>query len=236
MSKILVQDKNIVVPGDILAEGMDYLPAIGTFREGDNVIAAQVGLVSIDNRLIKVVALSGPYIPKREDIVLGRVTDMTYSGWFVDIGYAYDVGLSLKDGTTEFVERGSELSRFFDIGDFLIAKIINVTRTKFIDLTMKGPGLRKLIGGKIVSVIPSKIPRIVGKQGSMISMIKQYTGCQILAGQNGRIWISGKDPMQERVATEVIRLIEENAHTSGLTQKVEEFLKKNTNAKVEENV
>ncbi|MBI4153905.1 RNA-binding protein [Candidatus Woesearchaeota archaeon] len=232
-SKILVQDKNVVVPGDILAEGMDYLPAVGTFREGERVIAAQVGVVNIDNRLIKVVALGGPYIPKRDDVVIGKVTDMSYSGWFIDIGYAYDASLSLKDGTTEFVERGSELSRFYDLGDFVITKITNVTRTKYIDLTMKSPGLKKLVGGKIISVVSSKIPRIVGKQGSMITMIKEQTGCQILAGQNGRIWISGKDPAKERLATEVIRFIEENAHTSGLTAKVEEFLKKHAKDKVE---
>ncbi len=175
-SKILVQDKNVVVPGDILAEGMDYLPAVGTFREGERVIAAQVGVVNIDNRLIKVVALGGPYIPKRDDVVIGKVTDMSYSGWFIDIGYAYDASLSLKDGTTEFVERGSELSRFYDLGDFVITKITNVTRTKYIDLTMKSPGLKKLVGGKIISVVSSKIPRIVGKQGSMITMIKEQTG------------------------------------------------------------
>ena len=37
MSKLLFEKKQVVVPGDIIAEGMDYLPGKGAFREGDKV-------------------------------------------------------------------------------------------------------------------------------------------------------------------------------------------------------
>ena len=93
---------------------------------------------------------------------------------------------------------------------------------------MKGPGLRKLNGGRILEITSSKVPRVVGKQGSMISLIKDKTGCSIFAGQNGRIWIHGSSPEAEKVASNAILLINEKAHTSGLTERVGAFLAKHT--------
>ena len=226
MSKLLVKDKEIVVPGDILAEGMDYLPSYGSQREGEQIIAMQVGLASVNGRVIKIIPLSGRYVPRKDDTVIGYVTDSTYSSWFVDVGYAYDGSLSLKEATNEFIERGASLSNFFRAGDIILTKITNVTKEKSIDLTMKGPGLRKLKTGKIIEITPSKVPRVVGKQGSMISMIKEQTGCSIFAGQNGRIWLRGEDPEKEIMATEAIKFIEQKSHVAGLTDLVKEFLEK----------
>ena len=70
MSKLLVKDKDIVVPGESLAEGMDYLPGNGTYREGDKILASQLGLVAVDGRAIKLIALSGKYLPKRGDTII----------------------------------------------------------------------------------------------------------------------------------------------------------------------
>ena len=55
---LLIQDKAIVVPGEELAEGMDYLPGTDVLREGEKLIATKVGLVSISGRLIKLIPLS----------------------------------------------------------------------------------------------------------------------------------------------------------------------------------
>lgn len=224
MGQLFVEDKSVVVPGDVLAVGMDYLPAGGAFRDQDKVIASQVGVVNISERLVRVISLAGNYMPQRGDVVIGRVTDMTYSSWFVDVGYAYDAVLSIKEATSDFVERGAELTDYFNIGDFLVAKLVNVTKAKSMDLSLRGPGLRKIQGGKIISVTPAKIPRIVGKGGSMINMIKDATGCQVIAGQNGKIWISGKDPEMERKATDAFMLINEKAHVRGLTERIKAFL------------
>ncbi len=224
MGELLVKEKQIVVPGEILATGMDYLPAGGSFREEDNIVSNQLGIVNVSGRLIKIVPLAGPYIPKRGDTVIGRIADLTYSSWFVDVGYAYDASLTMKEATSAFVPRGAELTNFFKLNEFVVTKIINVTKSKAIDVTMRGPGLRKLQGGKIISVPSPKVPRIVGKQGSMISMVKEMTGCDIVAGQNGRIWISGPDPANERIAEEAVLLISAESHTSGLTDRVKEFI------------
>lgn len=228
MSKLNVKEKNIVVPGEILAEGMDYLPAAGTYREGDKIIASQLGMISISGRLIKIVQLSGRYVPKAGDTIIGKITNMTFSSWFIDIGYAYESALSLKDASSEFIERGADLSKYYDFGDLVIAKIAKVTRSMAVDLTMKGPGLRKLKGGKLIFITPTKVPRVIGKQGSMINLIKEKTGCKISVGQNGWVWIEGEDPKKEMLATEAIMEIEKKAHISGLTDEMTKFLTKET--------
>jgi len=60
----------------------------------------------------------------------------------------------------------------------------------------------------------------------MISMLKQETGCQIEIGQNGRILVNGKTPEDERLGVMAIRKIEQEAHTTGLTDRVTEMLRK----------
>jgi len=226
MGKILVKEKQVVVPGEVLAEGMDFLPANYAFREGEKVVSMRLGMAQVNGRLIKIMPLTGKYIPQKEDLVIGKVVDMNYSNWRVDIGYAQEGMLNVRDGTTEFVERGAELSEYYDIGDYLAVKVSNVTKSKMIDLTMKGPGLRKLVGGRIVKITPAKVPRLVGKKGSMISMIKDKTNCQILVGQNGCVWVSGKNPDDEFRATQAILLVENMAHVPGLTDKINAFLEK----------
>ena len=83
----------------------------------------------------------------------------------------------------------------------------------------------KLVGGRIVGVNASKIPRIIGKQGSMVTMIKDTTGCKITVGQNGLIWIDG-EPKKELIAVKAINKIAKESHLSGLTDKIKEFLDK----------
>jgi len=223
MGELLVKDKEVVVPGEILSVGMDYLPATGTFREGENIIASMLGLASIDGRLIRLIPLSGKYLPKPRDIIIGKVTDVTFTGWRIDLNSAYTALLSVKDATSDFVNRGADLTVYYNFGDYITAKIINVTSQNLVDLTLKGPGLRKLGEGRIIHVAPNKVPRIIGKQGSMVMMIKDYTKCQIIVGQNGVVWISGQ-PSGEVVAVNAIRKIEAESHMSGLTERIKAFL------------
>jgi len=220
---LLVNEKKIVVPGEEIAEGMDFLPAKGTYRDGDKIISAQLGLVNVNGRLIRVIPLTGRYIPKVGDTIIGKIVNITMNGWLVDIGYAYEAFLTLKEGTTEFVERNEDLSKYYDFEDIIVAKIINVSKSKSIDLTTKGPGLRKLNNGRIINVTPSKVPRIIGKQGSMITLVKDATQCRITVGQNGVVWLQG-EPEQEIKAIEAIKMIDEKAHIEGLTDEMKKFL------------
>ncbi|MFH1409636.1 MAG: exosome complex RNA-binding protein Rrp4 [Nanoarchaeota archaeon] len=218
-----VKDKDIVVPGEELATGMDYLPGYGTYREKESIYATIIGQLRISGRALKIVPLSGKYIPKNDDMVIGQVSDITFNGWTMQINSGYHAMLPMKDATSDFISRGADLTRYFRIGDWLATKITNVTSQKLVDLTMKGPGLRALKGGRIMYVSPSKVPRIIGKQGSMVTLIKESTGCNISVGQNGVVWIEG-EPAKAQKVRDAIQLIERDAHIPGLTEKVKQFL------------
>ncbi|MFW6230716.1 MAG: exosome complex RNA-binding protein Rrp4 [Nanoarchaeota archaeon] len=227
MGELLIEEKKVVVPGDIIAKGMDFLPSTGTYRRDEDIVASKLGLVAMDGKVIRLIPLSGSYVPKSGDVVIGQVSDIAMSGWLTNINTAYTAVLNVKDATAQFIPKGADLTRYFKIGDYMATKIINVTSQMLVDLSMKGPGLKKLPGGQVIKVEPSKVPRIVGKQGSMVSMIKEATKCKIVVGQNGLVWMSGQ-PKAEVIAIDTIRMIERESHISGLTERVQAFLKEKT--------
>jgi exosome complex component RRP4 len=224
MGELKVKDKEVVVPGELLAEGMDFLPSYGTYRAEDRILASRLGLVNVEGKVIKLVPLSGNYNPKRGDTIIGMVTEILMSGWRLDTNSAYSAVMNLKDATSEFIPRDANLTKYFAIGDYVMVKVTNVTTQKLVDVSAKGPGLRRLRGGRIIRVSPNKVPRIIGKQGSMVSMIKDATGCRVLVGQNGIVWLQGEDPAKELLAVRTIRKIEKEAHIPGLTDSIKQYL------------
>jgi len=235
MSEIIAKEKEVVVPGEILATGMDYLPSNGTYRHGDNIVSSMLGVLRVDGKVLKTMPLSGAYLPMKGDTIIAQVTEILISGWRVDTNSAYSAVLSLKDGSSSYIPHGADLSQYFGIGDYMITKIVNVTSQNLIDITMKGPGLRKLKGGRAIYVNTNKVPRVIGKGGSMVSMIKNCTGCQITVGQNGVIWVQG-EPKNEIIAVDTIKKIEAESHIPGLTEKIKQHLEKVTGKKVNQNV
>src|SRR3989338_6526533 len=153
---LLVKDKSVVVPVEELAAGMDYLPTSGTYRDGDKIVASRLGLVHVDGRLVRIIPLSGKYLPKRVDVIVANVIDITLNGWRCDINSAYSALLSMKDGTSEFIPRGADLTRYFTFGDWLLAGVTNVTSQNIVDLTLKGPELKKLGEGRVINIDPNK--------------------------------------------------------------------------------
>jgi len=167
------------------------------------------------------------YIPSVGDTVIGKVVEVTNNGWIVDINAPYLARLGASDVMDRpFKPRIDDLPSIFDEGDLIIAKIVAYDRTRDPLLTVREPGLGKIMRGQLIEITPTKIPRVIGRDGSMISMIKRETACQITIGQNGLILISGKTPEDEGLAVMALRKIEEESHTSGLTDRVTEMIKK----------
>ena len=223
-SKLCVEDRSIVVPGDVLATGMEYLPSQGTYRLGDNIQAERLGMLRVEGKVLKIIPLAGRYLPKPSDIIICKVIDVMMSGWRVDTNSAYSAVLPLKDATEEYIQKGADLTKYYSFGDYLVAQVTNVTSQKLVDISLAGQGLRKIVGGRIIEVNATKVPRIIGKQGSMVSMLKDPTGCKIIVGQNGIVWLDG-DPKMEKIAIDAINLIEKKSHLAGLTEEVEKFLR-----------
>jgi exosome complex component RRP4 len=227
---LLAKDKEVVVPGEVLADDLGFIPGYGTHRVQNKLIATRLGLANVEGKVIKIIPLSGKYLPKRNDIVIGRVIDILMSGWRVEINSPYSAMLSSKE-TPEFIEKNEDLRRYFDLDDHMVAKITNVTSQNLVDLSVRDQGLRKLRGGRIISVNTHKVPRIIGKKGSMVSMIKQATNCRIIVGQNGWIWVDG-EPDKENIAVEAIYKIESESHLSGLTERMKDYLEQVTGVKL----
>ncbi len=218
----MVSDHQLVIPGQDLARGYEYLPGKGSFRAGEFIRSKVLGQVRLKEKVINVVSFSGVYIPKPGDGVIGVVDDVQTTFWIIDINSPYKGILVLSEAVKEFVEiPKTDISRFYDIDDVIYAKVVNVTKSKIVTLSMMDQRAKKLRGGRIVFITPSKVPRLIGKKGSMIEMIKEKTGCQIVVGQNGVIWIKGE---REDLATRAIVEVERESHTKGLTEKVSELL------------
>lgn len=223
---VFYERRQVVTPGDLLAEN-DYLAGENTHKENGRIYATCVGLVNYEDKRVYVVALKSFYVPMVGDTVIGKVVEMTLGGWVIDIRAPYLAMLRASDALERpFKPQKDDLPSLFDVGDMLIAKIVAYDRTRDPLLTVLERGLGKITRGQLIEITPTKIPRVIGKQGSMISMLKQETGCQITIGQNGRILISGKSPEDEQLAVMAIRKIEQEAHTSGLTDRVTEMLRK----------
>ena len=224
MSEILIEERKIVVPGEVLAIGLDYVPGENTYREEDKIFSKVLGLAAVSGRGIKITPLAGPYMPTVGDKIIGRITDIAFSGWRVDTNTAYSAMLNVKDATTRFIKKEEDLSKNLAIEDYIIVDIINVTSQRLIDVSMRELGLKKIQGGRIIEINSQKVPRVIGKKASMITLIKEKTGCEITVGQNGLIWILGS-PEGEAAAERAIKMIEEKSHLSGLTEQVEAFLR-----------
>jgi exosome complex component RRP4 len=223
---VFYEKKQLVVPGDLLAEG-DYMPGDSTYKENGKIYASRLGLVDYEGRRVQVVALKAFYIPNPGDTVIGKVIETMPGGWVIDIKAPHSARLRASDVVERsFKPEKTDLPTIFDVGDLIIARVVASDRTRDPLLTVREPGLGKILRGQLVEVTPTKIPRIIGRKGSMVNMIKKQTGCQLTLGQNGLVLISGRSAEDEWLAIMALRKIEEESHTSGLTDRITEMIKK----------
>ncbi len=216
--------RQIVIPGEIIVSGDDYLPGEGTKKKGSDIIAIKYGLSEESNKLVKVIPLSGTYQPRRGNVIIGKVEMLTFNGWVVDVGAA-DNGFIPLTEVPKFVNKNA-LDEVMDIGDMVVAKISEIN-ARGIDMTIKGRGLGKIEEGIITKINPNKVPRIIGKEGSMVKLIKDETGCNITVGQNGMIWLQADAIDKELLAKKAIQFVSEKSFVSGLTDEVTKWFKEN---------
>ena len=218
------EKKEMVFPGDIVEHG-NLGMRNGLFRAEDGSFRSQYfGIVQRGEEFIDVVPFHGTYVPRRNDKVIGKILDVGPSMWTVDIKSPYMTMLHMND--TPWRLSSGDIKRALKVGDYVYGKVQTVNEVKESWITLKEPGrgLRKLEGGHIIYVPSPKVPRIIGKGGAMVNMIKDATDTRIVIGQNGIIWIDGPIEGVEK-ATEAIEMIRNMAHTNGLTDRMTEFLK-----------
>ncbi len=200
-----------MIPGEELGEAKPGRLPFGVFRDGDRLYSAVFGLIEPEKGL-KITRLNGRYIPRVGDMVIGIVTLGRHNSYVVDINGIYPATLIIPKRINERAPR-------LNPGDVITARVSSINEVG--DVLLESP--RRLLKGKLIEVKATKIPRIFGKNGSMLKMIKEHTKVQIIVGKNGRIWLRG-DNENIRKAESVIRFIEENAHMYGVTEAVKKML------------
>jgi exosome complex component RRP4 len=213
-------DRKVVIPGDILSEDAKR-SGEGTFIKDGKVYSLLYGLANFRDR-INVIPLAGKYVPTAGDNIVGIVKDITFSNWILDINSPYDGLLHIS----EFPKRidADEMSKYLRIGSSIMTRVKDVDSTMKVELTLNDRKLGVLKTGRVVEISHTRVPRLIGKGGSMISMLKKELNCNIFVGQNGRIWINGSAEDMD-LALRTILIIEKEAHTNGLTDRIVEFLK-----------
>jgi exosome complex component RRP4 len=214
-------DKKIVIPGDLLSENAKK-SGYGTYVKNDKIYSSLCGIENLKEDKVGVIPLAGAYIPSVNDVVIGIVIVVTPSNWILDIAAPYDALLHVSEYPRRVESR--EMPGILDVGDSIILRVKDIDSNMKIELALRDPNLHKLRTGQIVEVEPVKVPRVIGHGGSMISMLKKETNCSIFVGQNGRIWIDGKDEDIE-LLSRALRKIEAEAQRSGLTDRIYNFLK-----------
>lgn len=223
--------REIVVPGELVDESGRMKPGANTYRVGDRIFATRLGVKSVRGDRVSVISLSGRYEAQRGDMVIGTVVEVGPSNWYINVGAAHDVSMHVNDVPWR-VEFG-ETSKYLAVGDSVLLKVAHVDEMRKVQASMKDHQCRKLAGGVLVEVAPTKVPRIIGRGGSMIQMIKDMTATRMFVGQNGVIWVDGEWE-DVSLATEALRMVEREAHTSGLTDNVRRFLEERRGVSYEE--
>ena len=217
-------ERKAIIPGEIIVEGEDYLPGEGTEKRDNKICSLRYGLAEETNKLIKVIPLSGIYEPRRGNVVIGKVEMLTMNGWVINIGSSENAFLPLME-VPRYVNK-DEIAEVMDIGDLAIVKIFSIN-ARGIDVTLKSRGLGKVEEGLVFEINSNKVPRVIGKEGSMIKLIKDETKTNITVGQNGKILVNGEKIEDELLAKKAIEHIVDKSFISGLTEEVTKWFKEN---------
>ena len=199
--------KRVVVPGELVTTERKRLGENVYLKEG-SIIATVIGLVNETDTTVSVVQLEGKYVPQEGDVVIGVVTDEKFSGYVVDINSFYPSYISKREI--------SEMIKNYSVVSVKVARVNEINEVELI-------GPRVFFGGEVFEVSPVKVPRVIGKDGSMLNVLKAGTGSTIMVGRNGRIWAKGGNLL---LLKEAVAKIDREAHLDNLTNRMTEFLEK----------
>ncbi len=216
--------RKYVIPGDVVTTG-PFRPEQNVILEGEKIISTTIGISEIYEDSVRVIPLTGKYIPKINDLVIGKVLSHTSLSWELDINSCYVGFLPAQDVFgRDFSAHADELSSKLKTGDLVAARIANFDRTRDPLVTISDRDLGAIDSGDLVKISPSKVPRLIGKRGSMIQMIEMATNAAVTIGQNGWVVVSCETPEGLLKAKKAIEMINAKAHVANLTDQVKEML------------
>ncbi|MFB5631971.1 MAG: exosome complex RNA-binding protein Rrp4 [Nitrosopumilus sp.] len=222
----MAEKRKYVIPGDVVTTG-PFRPEQNTVLEGNKIISTTIGISEIYDDSVRVIPLTGKYIPKINDLVIGKVNSHTSLSWELDINSCYVGFLPAQDVFgRDFSAHADELATKLRTGDLVAARIANFDRTRDPLVSISDRDLGKIDSGVLMEISPSKVPRLIGKKGSMIQMIEEATDAAVTIGQNGWVVVSCESPEGLLKAKKAIQMVNEQAHVANLTDQVKEMLDK----------
>jgi exosome complex component RRP4 len=198
--------KQIVIPGEMVSKERKRLGANVYVSDG-KIYSKVLGITDTERDTADVVALEGTYLPRRDDTVIGVVNRVVFAGY----------GINVNSFADSFIPRKA-VRQELKLGDIIAAKVDEVNELREANLNYP----KRLIGGEVIEVTAVKSPRLIGKNGSMLDVLTNGTGCEVFIGKNGRVWARNGNVVLLKKA---VKFIEENSYKSNLTKAVEQLLK-----------
>ena len=223
----LESKKRYVLPGDFITTAPLRLQDNVTL-EGKRITSTTIGLSDISDDSVRVISLTGVYIPKIDDLVIGTITSIFGNSWFADINSCYQGMLLGQDvfGRGSYPTT-SEMKERLEKGDIIYARIANFDRQREPLISIADKNLGKIDSGELIKISPTRIPRLIGKRGSMIQTIETSTNATITVGQNGLVVVACNETNGLLKALAAVRMVDEQAHIVDLTDRVKKMLKSN---------
>jgi len=216
--------RRYVIPGDVITTG-PYRPEQNVILQGDKIMSTVIGISEIYDDSVKVIPLTGIYVPKNNDLVIGKIVSHSSLSWAVDINSLYPGMLPASDVFgRNFQASTDDMNSKLKKGDLIVARIGNFDRSRDPLITIGDRELGKIESGELVRISPSKIPRLIGKQGTMIQIIEMATNATITIGQNGWVVVSCENPDGLSKAIKAIKMVEKQAHIANLTDRIKSML------------
>ena len=219
--------KQYVIPGDVITTSPLRLRENVTL-DGKRIIATSIGLTNIYDDSVRVIPLSAVYLPKIDDIVIGKIKSIFGNSWFADINSCYEGMLLGQDvfgrGSSPTM---SDMKSRLDIGDLICAKIANFDRSREPLISIADQNLGKIDSGELVKISPPKIPRLIGKHGSMIQTIESSTDTSITIGQNGLIVLKSESGSNLDKIIKVFKMLDSTTDDSNMDEKIQKILDEN---------
>lgn len=216
--------RRFVIPGDIITSG-PYRPEQNVTMNGQQIVATAVGMSEVYDDAVRVMPLTGKYVPKINDLVIGKVISHTSLSWELDINACYVGFLPATDVFgRDFSAHADELATKLKPGDLVAARIANFDRTRDPLITISDRDLGKIESGDMVEIEPNKVPRLIGKRGSMIQTIETATDAIITIGHNGRVVVSCDTTEGLLKAKKAIKMVNQKSQSTNLTEQVKEML------------
>ena len=220
--------RKYVIPGDVITTG-PYRAEENVHLFGDKIIATTIGISEIFDSGVRVIPLTGMYIPRIDDFIIGIVKSHTSLSWELNINSCYAGILPAADVFgRDFNPKVDDLTSRLKTGDLIAARVANSDRSRDPLITISDRDLGKIEDGELIKISPSKVPRLIGKRGSMIQTIEGATKAIITIGQNGFVVVSCEEPEGLLKAIEAIKMVEEQAHVPNLTEKIQQMLGSNS--------